>query len=277
MTTQKIWFITGASRGFGKLWAEAALKRGDKVAATARDPKTLDAMVAAFGKALLPLRVDVTDHASVLEAVNLAHRNFGRLDVVLSNAGYGVMGAVEETTLAEARDAFETNVIGTLSVIQAALPLLRGQGSGHIISVSSLAGLITFPLGGAYHAAKFAVEGLMESLAQEVAGFGIHTTLIEPGPFATEFMSEKSLKQAQQNSAYDGMRDQLMAQFNPDAFEDPRRTIAAVMKIVDALRPPQHVIFGSHLPIVKKVYAARMEAWDEWAWDKISAPDSAGI
>jgi NADP-dependent 3-hydroxy acid dehydrogenase YdfG len=130
---QRIWLITGASRGFGHHWAEAALKRGDRVAATARDPKALDDLVATYGDSVLALPLDVTDRGAVFKVVNQAHQHFGRLDVILSNAGYGLMGAVEEASLEDARANFETNVLGTLSVIQAALPLLRAQGSGHIL------------------------------------------------------------------------------------------------------------------------------------------------
>src|SRR6202790_878279 len=170
------------------------VQRGDKVVATARDPKALNDLAATYGEAVLTLPLDVTDRDAVFKAVNRAHQHFGRLDVILSNAGYGLMGAVEETSLDDARANFEANVLGTLSVIQAALPLLRAQGSGHILPVSSVGGLVTFPLGGIYQATKFAVEGLAQTLAQEVAAFGIKVTLIEPGPFATDFMSESSLK-----------------------------------------------------------------------------------
>jgi NADP-dependent 3-hydroxy acid dehydrogenase YdfG len=165
MSKQKVWFITGASGGFGHHWAEAALKRGDKVAATARDPKALDGLVATYGNSVLALPLDVTDRSAVFKAVNQAHQHFGRLNVILSNAGYGLMGAVEEASLEDARANFETNVLSTLSVIQAALPLLRAQRSGHILPVSSVGGLVTFPLGGIYQATKFVVEGLAQTLA----------------------------------------------------------------------------------------------------------------
>jgi NAD(P)-dependent dehydrogenase (short-subunit alcohol dehydrogenase family) len=215
MSKQKVWFITGASRGFGHRWAEAALKRGDKVAATARDPKALDGLVAIYGNSVLALPLDVTDRGAVFKAVNRAHRHFGRLDVILSNAGYGLMGAIEEASLDDARANFETNVLGTLSVIQAALPLLRAQGSGHILPVSSVGGLVTFPLGGIYQATKFAVEGLAQTLAQEVAAFGIKVTVIEPGPFATDFMSESSMKHAAPMAEYEPVRQQLATMTRP--------------------------------------------------------------
>ena len=260
----KIWFITGASRGFGNIWTKAALSRGDKVAATARDIAALSALSAAYGDNVLPLQLDVTDHDAVLTAVNQAHSHFGRLDVVLSNAGYGLMGAVEEATVDEARANFETNVIGTMSVVQAAVPLLRTQGGGHILAVSSVGGLVTFPLGGIYQATKFAVEGLLQTLAQEVAGFGIKVTLIEPGPFATDFMKDSSMKHTTPIAAYDPVREQLSKMLTPDMFGDPNATAGALLQIVDAEQPPLHVIFGPLLPMVKQMYGARMQSWEQW-------------
>src|SRR5262245_2537525 len=150
MSQSKVWFITGASRGFGRIWAEAALKRGDRVAPTARDLKSLSPLAAEYRDSVLPLQLDVTDHDAVATAVDQAYGRFGRLDVVVSNAGYGLLGALEEATIEGARANFETNVIGTLSVVQAALPLMRKQKSGHILAVSSVGGLVAFPLSGIY-------------------------------------------------------------------------------------------------------------------------------
>lgn len=185
--TEKIWFITGASRGFGRAWASAALERGDKVAATARDTASLDDLAGKFGDALLPLRLDVTDREADFAAVAQAHKHFGRLDVVVNNAGYGHFGFVEELSEQDARDQLETNVFGALWITQAALPYLREQRGGHIIQVSSIGGITAFPLVGMYHASKWALEGLSQALAQEVAPFGVHVTLIEPGGFDTDW------------------------------------------------------------------------------------------
>src|SRR5260370_2590545 len=166
MSKQKIGFVTGASRGFGRVWTEAALQRGDKVAATARDPKALKALAETYGDAVLPLKLDVTDRDQVFQTVREAHQHFGRLDVILSNAGYGLLGAVEEvSSIDDVRANFETNVFGTLSVMQAALPLLRAQRSGHILTLSSNAGIVGFPIGGISVATKFALEGLAEAPA----------------------------------------------------------------------------------------------------------------
>ena len=186
----KIWFITGASRGFGRSWTIAALERGDKVAATARDTATLKDLVEKYGDALLPIQLDVTDRAADFAAVQQAHQHFGRLDIVVNNAGYGHFGFVEEITEAEARAQLETNLFGALWVTQAALPFLREQGSGHIIQVSSIGGISAFPLVGIYHASKWGLEGFSQALAQEVADFGIKVTLIEPGGFNERDLDE---------------------------------------------------------------------------------------
>ncbi|MFD0475655.1 SDR family NAD(P)-dependent oxidoreductase [Nonomuraea thailandensis] len=150
----KVWFITGSSRGLGRQFVEAALSRGDRVAATARATAGLDDLVAAYGDAVLPLAMDVTDRAAVFESVKRAQEHFGRLDVIVNNAGFAQIGAVEELTEQQLRDQMETNLFGAVWVVQAALPYLREQRSGHIVQLSSAAGLIAMPLGGAYHASS---------------------------------------------------------------------------------------------------------------------------
>src|SRR5580693_10248164 len=183
----KTWFITGTSRGFGREWAIAALERGDKVAATARDTSTLDDLVAKYGDALLPIKLDVTDRTAAFAAVKQAQEYLGRLDIVINNAGYGHFGMVEELSEQDVRDQPETNLLGALWITQAALPYMREQGSGHILQVSSIGGISAFPNVGAYHASKWALEGFSQALAQEVAAFGIKVTLIEPGGFDTDW------------------------------------------------------------------------------------------
>src|SRR6202020_1928880 len=183
----KVWFITGTSRGFGRVWAQAALARGDRVAATARDVKTLGPLVARYGDLIAPLALDVTDKAAASAAIASAHERFGRLDVVVNNAGYGLFGTIEEVSESEARAQLETNLFGALWVTQAALPFMRAQGSGHIIQVSSIGGVNAFPTVGLYHASKWGLEGFSQSLASEVASFGIKVTIVEPGGFATDW------------------------------------------------------------------------------------------
>ena len=259
----KVWFIAGASRGFGRVWAEAALKRGDRVVATARHPGSLHDLVDAHGDAVLVLQLDVTDRDAVLQAVGQAHRRFGRLDVVLCNAGYGYMGAIEELQHEQVRANFETNVFGTLSVIQAALPIMRAQGSGHIVTVSTFGGVIGVPTGGSYTASKFVVEAMSEALAGEVASFGIKVTILEPGHFATEFRA--SVQSAPPIAAYDPIRQGIRASFKPGDFGDPAATAAALFAAVDAEEPPLRLVLGSTtLAKFRAIYASRLGNWEKW-------------
>lgn len=263
MSLSKIWFITGASRGFGRVWAEAALKRGDRVAAAARNPAALDDLVQAYGKAVLVLPLDVTDRAAVFEAVGRAHRHFGGLDVVLCGAGYGYMGAIEELEHEQVRANFDTNVFGTLSVVQAALPILRAQGRGHVLTISSVGGVIGFPTGGSYTASKFAVEAMSEALAGEVAAFGIRVTIVEPGQFATEFRA--SVQSPPTIAAYDPVRQAIRSSFKPGEVGDPAATAAAILGAVDADRPPLRLVLGSStIPKFRAAYAARLAEWEPW-------------
>lgn len=204
----KVWLITGTSRGFGREWAIAALDRGDRVAATARDISTLDDLARTYGEAILPLRLDVTDRAADFAAVARAHDHFGRLDIVVNNAGYGQFGLVEELSEGEARAQIETNLFGALWVTQAALPYLRAQGSGHIVQVSSIGGITAFPNIGMYHASKWALEGLSQALAQEVVSFGIKVTLIEPTGYSTDW-GGASAKHADPIPAYADLHEQI--------------------------------------------------------------------
>src|SRR6201991_2481367 len=170
----------------------AALGRGDKVAATARDIKTLADLAEKYGDALLPIQLDVTNREADFAAVKQAHDHFGRLDIVVNNAGYGHFGFIEELSEQEARAQIETNLFGALWVTQAALPFLRAQRSGHIIQVSSIGGITAFQNVGIYHASKWALEGFSQSMAQEIAPFNIHVTLIEPAGFSTDWAGSSS-------------------------------------------------------------------------------------
>ncbi|WP_146361800.1 SDR family oxidoreductase [Arthrobacter yangruifuii] len=261
----KVWFITGTSRGFGREWAEAALERGDSVAATARSTDSLTALADTYGDRVLPLSLDVTDRDAVFAAVRQAQEHFGRLDVVINNAGYGQFGMVEELSEAEARGQIETNLFGALWVTQAALPYLRAQGSGHIIQVSSIGGISAFPSVGIYHASKWALEGLSQSLAQEVAGFGIKVTLIEPGGFSTDW-SGSSAKHAEPLPAYDGVREQAANRPSRAAAPgDPHATRGPILTIVDAENPPLRAFFGeAPLAIAKADYESRLASWEQW-------------
>ena len=263
---EKIWFITGTSRGFGREWAIAALDRGDKVAATARDVSTLNDLTAKYGEALLPIELDVNDHDADFAAVKQAHDHFGRLDVVVNNAGYGQFGFIEELSETEARAQIETNLFGALWVTQAALPYLRDQRSGHVIQVSSIGGISAFANVGIYHASKWALEGFSQALAQEVESFGVHVTLVEPGGFSTDW-SGSSSKRAQELPAYAEAHAeaQKIRERRTNDQGDPQASAAAILKVVDAENPPLRVFFGAApLQIAKADYEQRLATWEEW-------------
>lgn len=258
-------FITGASRGFGKLWAEALLQRGDKVVATARDLSTLNDLVSKYGDNILPLQLDVNDRAADFAAIKKAKEHFGSIDVLINNAGYGLFGAVEETTEQEAREQMETNFFGLLWLTQAVLPVMRQQGHGHIIQLSSILGLVTLPVLGLYNASKFAVEGLSQTLATEVKGFGINVTLVEPNGFATDWAGASSAHTVE-IPEYDGVRAAFRAGLTDDAFGDPEATTGAVLKLINSKNPPLHFFLGKHAyPFIKQVYESRYADWDNWA------------
>jgi len=264
--SEETWFITGTSRGFGREWSIAALERGDKVAATARDVSSLDDLAAKYGDALLPIALDVTDRDADFAAVTQAHEHFGRLDIVVNNAGYGQFGFIEELSEAEARAQIETNVFGALWITQAALPYLRAQRSGHIVQVSSIGGITAFQNVGIYHASKWALEGFSQALAQEVESFGIHVTLIEPGGFSTDWAGPSS-KRATPLPDYDAVHaeaDAKRAQRMP-APGDPTASARAILKVVDASPPPLRVFFGEKpLELAKADYESRLANWEKW-------------
>jgi NAD(P)-dependent dehydrogenase (short-subunit alcohol dehydrogenase family) len=274
----KTWFITGTSRGFGREWAIAALDRGDKVAATARNLATLDDLVAEYGDAILPIELDVTDREAAFAAVRQAHERFGRLDVVVNNAGYGHFGMIEEVTEDEIRAQLETNVLGALWVTQAALPYLREQGSGHILQVSSIGGVSAFMETGAYHASKWALEGFSQSLSQEVAGFGIKVTLIEPAGYSTDW-SGSSAKHSTPLPAYDSVRD-AAARTRAQRYTAPGNPVATrdtILRVVDSDNPPLRLFLGeAPLRIAVADYGSRLSTWAQWQQVAAAAQGTQG-
>ena len=265
--TEKVWFITGTSRGFGREWAIAALERGDKVAATARDTATLADLAEKYGDALLPIQLDVTDRDADFAAVKQAHDHFGRLDIVVNNAGYGHFGFIEELSERDARDQIETNVFGALWVTQAALPFLRAQRSGHIIQVSSIGGVTAFQNVGIYHASKWALEGLLPGsgpggravrhprharragrLLHRLGGVVVQA--LEPRCRITDEVHEEAERARGRRTADPG---------------DPKASAAAILQIVDAPEPPLRVFFGeAPLQLAKADYESRLKTWEEW-------------
>ena len=261
----KVWFITGTSRGFGRIWAEAALQRGDRVAATARNVESLADLRQKYGDRVLTLALDVTQAAQAEAAVNAAHAHFGALDVVINNAGYSLVGTIEEAAADEIRLLYETNVLGPLAVIKAALPIMRRQGHGHILGTSSNLGHFVIPMIGYYCSSKWAFEAIHESLAAEIRPFGIQVTIIEPGAYATEFGSPQSLKFATPLPQYDTLRAEIMGQLTNYDRGNPDATGAAILAVVDAPNPPLRLFLGrDNLDGMKQTYADRINVWEAW-------------
>ncbi|WP_327238319.1 SDR family oxidoreductase [Streptomyces sp. NBC_01317] len=242
--TSKTWFITGTSTGFGRALTEALLARGDRVAATLRRPAALDDLAAAYGEDRLWRAVlDVSDPAQVRDVVDDAFAALGRIDVVVSNAGYSLVGAAEEPTDEQVERQLDTNVLGSMTLARAALPHLRAQRGGHLMQFSSIGGQAAFPFVSVYNATKWAMEGFYEALAQEVAGLGIATTLIEPGGFRTD-ANTRSADAAPALPAYAALREQMLATFS-EPIGDPARLAAAVIAAADTPRPPRRLLLGT--------------------------------
>lgn len=259
----KTWFITGASRGFGQVWARAALARGDRVAATARDPRSLHNLTREYGDSVLPLALDVTDRPAVFGAVEQTVKAFGRLDVVVNNAGYGLFGMVEEATEEQARAQLETNFFGALWVTQAALPVLRAQGGGHLLQVSSIGGIVAFPSLGLYNASKWALEGLSEALAAELAPLGPKVTIVEPGPYGTDW-SGASAVHTEPIAAYEPVREARRAGATARTPADPESTAATILRLVDSEQPPLRLFVGPFpYAIAEQAYRERLATWAE--------------
>lgn len=257
-------FITGASRGFGKIWAEAFLKRGDKVAATARDLNQLNNLSKQFADSFLPIQLDVNDRTACFDAVNKAKEHFGGIDVLINNAGYGLFGAIEETGEKEARDQINTNVFGLLWTTQAVIPVMREQGHGHIINLSSGLGVVTTPNLGLYNASKFAVEGLSETLAAEIKQFGIRVSLIEPNGYGTDWRRASAVH-TKPIPEYDQLKANVQASLPQDFFGNPTATVEAILKLLDSENPPLRLLLGKiAFPWVKKVYESRLAEWEKW-------------
>ncbi len=260
----KIWFITGTSKGFGRVWAEAALERGDKVAATVRNVESLQELNEKYEDNVLTLALDVTDKTAVDRVVKQAHDHFGRLDVVINNAGYGQFGTMEEISEQEARDQLETNLLGALWVTQAALPYMREQGSGHIIQVSSIGGVNAFPYIGMYHASKWGLEGFSQALNQEVQPLGIKVTLVEPIGYTTDWAGP-SAKFAKELPAYDHVREANKARRGASVRGNPEATGPVMLKLVDMGQPPLRLFLGKGAhEMLHTEYEKRLAEWDKF-------------
>ncbi|KFI05558.1 oxidoreductase [Massilia sp. BSC265] len=264
----KTWLITGASRGFGLLIARLALARGDNVVATARQPQSVLRVLGEHPR-LLALPLDVTDEHAAAQAVTQATARFGRIDVLVNNAGYGLLGAVEESSAEEVRRLYETNVFGLLNVTRAVLPVMRRQRSGHVINISSIGGYMAYPGWGVYGSTKFAVEGITEALAQELQPLGIHATVVEPGFFRTDFLDASSLSSTaaviDDYAATVGAMRGHAAEANHQQPGDPYKLAVAMLLLADAVRPPVRLPLGSdtvaRLREKNRVVERELEEW----------------
>lgn len=270
MDNKKVWFVTGASKGFGRSLVKQLLSKGYKVAATSRNIDDLRKV--ATGNNFLPLSVDLTTESSIQAAVKETISRFGRIDVLVNNAGYGQVGSIEELSDAESRSNFDVNVFGLLNVTRSILPYMRAQQSGQIFNISSIAGFIgTFPGFGIYCATKFAVDGLSESLATEVKPFGISVTIVSPGYFRTDFLTSGSLGlPANQLAAYESVRAAQQThqeQINGNQPGDPEKAVAAIIDVAEEENPPLHLFLGedAYNLAYQKIAAieADLEQWKE--------------
>ena len=270
-----VWFITGSSSGLGRALAEAALARGDRVALTARQPAALDGLLPGHGGRALPLRLDVTDNGSVEQAVAEAEAHFGGIDVLVNAAGYGYLAAIEEGEDEGVRAQFETNVFGLLAVTKRVLPGMRARRSGHIVNISSLGGLVAFAATGYYHATKFALEALSESLYHEVKPLGIRVTIVEPGAFRTDWAGRSMMESGTVIADYAGTAGKRRQQTRDTSGKqpgDPARAALAIMAAVDAPEPPLRLLLGAPaLKIATERLDALRSNFKAWRGTTLSA------
>ncbi len=252
----RVWLITGCSTGFGRLLAKAALENGDRVLVTARNPHALNDIVSSYPKTAKSCRLDVRDKESIQGALDMALIEFGRIDVLVNNAGYGFTGAFEEMYDQQIREEFDTNFFGMLNVTRALLPTFRKQAAGHILNFSSVVGRMSFPTMGIYSATKFAIEGASEALAAEIKSFGIKLTLIEPGAFNTDF-GKRSLGKAEPMPEYKDLHEKMKERVSAFQYGDLDSAVQAMLDVVELTDPPLRLPlgFGTLTSIVEKLSA----------------------
>lgn len=275
----KIWFITGCATGFGRSLAEAALRRGDSVAVTDRSLDAVAELGAAWPDTAIALGLDVTRPDQVRAALDAAFDRFGRIDVLVNNAGYGLLAAIEEASDAQIRQMFEVNFFGMLDIIRTALPRLRAQGAGHIVNFSSVGGRVADPLVALYAATKFAVEGMTEGLAKEVAPMGLKVSMVEPGSFGTGF-GPSAIMADQPLEPYQPVRDGMMAQIGDLKLGHPDDLATAILEMVDSPEPPLRFVGGAdaYAMIERNLLSqqAEMEQWRELSSSANKAALQAG-
>lgn len=264
----RVWLITGCSTGFGRALAEAVLSQGDRLIATARKPEQLQDLVESYPQQVHTLSLDVTNSDNIRSAVTEAQQKFNRIDVLVNNAGYGSIGAIEEVSDEAIKRQFDTNLFGTLNMMRAVLPIMRQQRSGHILNLSSVGGMVSFAATGIYCSTKFAVEGLSEALAQEVAPLGIKVTIVEPGAFRTDFNGRSLAVPEQPIDDYaettNGFLDWLQ-QMDGKQPGDPVKAAQAMIQAVESAAPPLRLVLGEDAvgAIEQKLQSVKTEL-DQW-------------
>ena len=281
LPSDPVWFITGCSTGFGRELAQAVLARGWAAVVTARDPDSVSDIVECHADRALALRLDVNDPAGVASSVRAAEERFGRVDVLVNNAGYGYLAAVEEGEDGPVRAMFETNVFGLVAMTKAVLPGMRSRRSGHVVNVSSIGGLVGFAATGYYHATKFAVEGLSASLAAECEPLGIGVTAVEPGPFRTDWAGRSIQQSSTRIADYEataGVRRKQTGERSGNQPGDPARAAEAIIAAVMADKPPRHLLLGRPaLDLARADLEAKRKEFDAWEATTVGAdfPPSA--
>ncbi len=272
MTTARVWFITGASRGLGRSFAEAALAAGERVVAAARDVGPLDDLAGAHPESLVRLTLDVSDRAAVRSVVDRAVAAFGRLDVVVNNAGAMLLGMVEEATGDEIRAQFDVNFFGAVWVAQAVVPHLRAQGSGHILQVTSMGSGGGYASTGFYAASKSALDSLSQALAMEVAPFGIKVTIVQPGGYGTDLFT-RGTTMTEPRPEYEPLRARLAEMCGEDAGPDPSTAAPVIMELAGLAEPPLRLIVGAvSYDLVQQMDQARTEEYRAWEHLSRKAP-----
>ncbi len=275
----KVWLITGTSKGLGRALAQTVLEQGDTVVLTARNPELIQDLAASFPENTLAVQLDVTKPEEIQAAIKQAIAKFGRIDVLVNNAGYGILGAIEEVSNAEVRRQFETNFFGVLEVLRTVLPYMRQQGSGHIVNISSVGGFVGYAGTGIYNGTKFALEGISEALAQEVTPLGIKIIIVEPGAFRTEFVTRSLVIADSEIKDYEiaigemrqGARDILDNQLEFQEPGNPKKAALAIIKAVNSENPPLRLALGEDAiyAINAKLESVKTEldAWKEVSFD----------
>ena len=263
-----VWMITGSSSGLGRELAEKVLEHGYRAVVTARKPDAVGDLVARYSDRAIAVGLDVTQAGDIRSALKAAYERFGQIDVLVNNAGYGYIGAIEEGEDAEIRAQFDTNVHGVIALVQAVLPGMRHRAKGHIVNVSSIGGLTTFPNVGYYHASKYALEGLSQTLAKEMAPFGIGVTVVEPGAFRTDFrgrsMRQSSIRLPEFAETLGKQRDALLNSHGKQQ-NDPAKGALAIIEALKAKQPPLHLLLGADaLDLARKQLAAMAKDFDAW-------------